>query len=112
MIDPDSPSKTNAHCRYWLQWAVADIEGRSLRNGVNWQTTEGTMVKQYASPTPDQGSGPHRYQFILYQQRYPYGPVRLAEHNKQSRCGFNPLIFQRKNRLDIIATSVFETEYK
>lgn len=112
MIDPDSPSKGNANCRYYLGWAVSDIEGRSLRNGVNWQVAEGKLVKKYEAPNPEPGSGPHRYQFILYQQRYPYGPVRLAEENKESRCGFNPLVFARKNRLDIIATSVFETENK
>lgn len=31
MVDPDSPTKENANCRYWLLWAVADVEGRSLR---------------------------------------------------------------------------------
>lgn len=112
MIDPDSPTRAKAHCRYYLGWAVSDIEGRSLRNGVNWQVVEGKMVKDYEAPKLEEGSGPQRYQFILYQQRYPYGPVRLAEENKESRCGFNPLNFARKNRLDIIATSVFETENK
>merc|ERR1711970_1330832 len=59
MVDPDSPTKKDAHCRYWLQWAVSDVEGRSLRNGVNWQTKEGTIVKEYVAPSLDKESGPH-----------------------------------------------------
>jgi len=110
MIDPDSPTKTDAHCRYWLSWVVSDIEGRALRNGINWQSKEGIIVKDYNPPSPKKGSGPHRYQFLLYQQRYPYGPIRVQ--NPDTRCGFNPLIFARKNRLDLTATSVFVTEYK
>ena len=113
MVDPDSPNRDNANCRYWLHWAVADVEGRSLRNGVNWQSVEGTLVKEYTSPKLEKSNGPHRFQFLLYQQRYPYGPVRVTGNmirEGESRCGFNPLIFARKNRLDIVATAVFETE--
>ena len=61
MIDPDSPTRANAHCRYYLGWAVSDIEGRSLRNGVNWQVVEGKMVKDYEAPKLEEGSGPQRY---------------------------------------------------
>lgn len=113
MVDPDYPTKNNAYCRYYLLWAVADVEGRSLRNGVNWQSVEGTLVKEYISPKLEKAMGPHRFQFILYQQRYPYGPVRITGNMTapdNPRCRFNPLMFARKNRLDIVATSVFETE--
>ena len=45
MVDPDAPSASAAKCRYWLHWAVTDVDGRHLRNGVNWMASEGKVLK-------------------------------------------------------------------
>jgi phosphatidylethanolamine-binding protein (PEBP) family uncharacterized protein len=89
MVDADAPTPNAAKCRYWLHWAVSEVEGRHLRNGVNWLNTEGRVLKgkntpkirysslisEYNPPTPAKGSGKHRYQFLLFAQRYPYSEL-------------------------------------
>ena len=45
MVDPDAPTAHAAKCRYWLHWAVTDVDGRHLRNGVNWMASEGRILK-------------------------------------------------------------------
>ena len=45
MVDADAPSAKAAKCRYWLHWATADVDGRHLRNGVNWMNGEGKIIK-------------------------------------------------------------------
>ena len=45
MVDPDAPTAKAAKCRYWLHWAVTDVDGRHLRNGVNWMASEGRILK-------------------------------------------------------------------
>jgi len=45
MVDADAPTAKAAKCRYWLHWAVSDVDGRHLRNGVNWVNTEGKIIK-------------------------------------------------------------------
>ena len=94
MVDPDAPTASAAKCRYWLHWAVTDVDGRHLRNGVNWMASEGKVLKgnftirarsnsirtylEYNPPTPPKGSGPHRYQFLMFAQRYPYNDLTLT----------------------------------
>ena len=45
MVDADAPSAKAAKCRYWLHWATSDVDGRHLRNGVNWMNGEGKIIK-------------------------------------------------------------------
>jgi len=108
MVDPDAPTAKAAKCRYWLHWAVSDVDGRHLRNGVNWMNGEGRIIKEYNPPTPAKGSGPHRYQFLMFAQRYPYGELTIT----QERCGFDPKTWAKDNKLELVASSIFQTEYE
>jgi len=108
MVDADAPTLNAAKCRYWLHWAVSEVEGRHLRNGVNWLNTEGRVLKEYNPPTPAKGSGKHRYQFLLFAQRYPYSELST----EGERCGFDPKTWAKDNKLELVASSIFTTEYE
>jgi len=108
MVDADAPTPHAAKCRYWLHWAVSEVEGRHLRNGVNWLNTEGRVLKEYNPPTPAKGSGKHRYQFLLFAQRYPYSDLSTDGE----RCGFDPKTWAKENKLELVASSIFTTEYE
>jgi len=108
MVDPDAPTAKAAKCRYWLHWAVTDVDGRHLRNGVNWMASEGRILKEYNPPTPPKASGPHRYQFLMFAQRYPYNELSLTAE----RCAFDPKAWATENKLELVASSLFITEYE
>ncbi|KAM9475622.1 phosphatidylethanolamine-binding protein 4 isoform 2-T2 [Clarias gariepinus] len=64
MVDPDAPSRTKPISAHWRHWLLADIKGQSLRTG----DVKGTLLSEYARPTPPKRSGFHRYQFLVYEQ--------------------------------------------
>ena len=144
MVDPDAPTAKAAKCRYWLHWAVTDVDGRHLRNGVNWMASEGRILKgtinvwssnwltnerfwtEYNPPTPPKASGPHRYQFLMFAQRYPYNELSLTAERWVYltlilrahisililRCAFDPKAWATENKLELVASSLFITEYE
>ncbi|XP_019626432.1 PREDICTED: phosphatidylethanolamine-binding protein 4-like isoform X2 [Branchiostoma belcheri] len=69
MVDPDAPSAKNPVMRYWLHWVVTQIQGEDLKRGIESQDwgSIGRTLMSYNPPTPPKGSGPHRYQFFLFQ---------------------------------------------
>ncbi|KAG2469282.1 phosphatidylethanolamine-binding protein 4 [Polypterus senegalus] len=64
MVDPDAPSRNSPTRKFWRHWLVTDIPGSSLLNGL----AEGKTLSDYKPPTPQQGTGFHRYQFLVFDQ--------------------------------------------
>jgi len=60
MVDPDAPSRENHKMREWRHWVVVNIPGNNV--------SKGDVISAYAGPTPPQGTGLHRYVFMLYKQ--------------------------------------------
>ncbi|XP_053480277.1 phosphatidylethanolamine-binding protein 4 [Ictalurus furcatus] len=106
MVDPDAPSRTNPTRANWRHWLLADIEGRSLRAG----DIKGTVLSEYARPTPPEHSGFHRYQFLLYEQ--PTGQVlSLGQQERRSLGNWDPQAFVKKFGLvDPVASVQFLTQ--
>ncbi|KAJ3057082.1 hypothetical protein HK097_000546 [Rhizophlyctis rosea] len=85
MIDPDAPSRADPRMGQYRHWAVINVPEWTLpqarppihvpRRGKEWST--------YRPPLPKEGSGTHRYAFILFEQRSP----RLFSRNEQRRKG-------------------------
>ncbi|XP_067004204.1 protein D3-like [Anabrus simplex] len=63
MIDPDVPFFKDGE--YWLHWVVSNIPGHDLATGNLDASTE---MKCYQRPQPPEGSGAHRYQFLVFRQ--------------------------------------------
>ncbi|XP_026866971.2 phosphatidylethanolamine-binding protein 4 isoform X1 [Electrophorus electricus] len=91
MVDPDAPSRANPTRSYWRHWLLVDIKGSRLGLG----DVEGTVISEYAGPTPPQGTGFHRYQFLLYEQGAGQVP-KLSEQEGSSRGNWDLQAFVEK----------------
>lgn len=60
MVDPDAPSRADPKYREILHWAVINIPGNKLNLGQS--------LAEYIGSGPPEGSGLHRYVFLLYRQ--------------------------------------------
>eukprot|EP00731_Ephydatia_muelleri_P036781 Em0324g9a len=60
LTDPDAPSRKNPIRREWKHWVVVDIPGCDV--------AKGTVLAQYVGSGPPQGTGLHRYIFLVYKQ--------------------------------------------
>ncbi|KAK1787067.1 hypothetical protein P4O66_017442 [Electrophorus voltai] len=67
--------------------------GRGSRLGLG--DVEGTVLSEYAGPTPPQGTGFHRYQFLLYEQGAGQVP-KLSEQEGSSRGNWDLQAFVEK----------------
>lgn len=61
MIDPDAPSRDKPTMGEWRHWVVANIPGAEVEKGED--------LTDYQEPSPPQGSGLHRYVFLLFKQK-------------------------------------------
>ncbi|XP_076846423.1 phosphatidylethanolamine-binding protein 4 [Brachyhypopomus gauderio] len=106
MVDPDVPSRTSPTRSYWRHWLMVDVKGSGLRVG----DVEGTVLSEYAGPSPPKGSGFHRYQFLLYEQATGQA-LSLSEQEESSRGNWDPKEFVKKFSLrDPVASLQFCTQ--
>ncbi|XP_077507481.1 protein D1-like [Amblyomma americanum] len=61
MVDPDARSRACPMYRSWLHWMVVNIG-----NTATFQ--DGQEASPYLGPGPPNGTGPHRYAFLVYCQ--------------------------------------------
>ncbi|XP_036324301.1 protein D3-like [Rhagoletis pomonella] len=60
MIDPDAPSRVEPTYREILHWFVVNIPGNKV--------AEGQIVAEYIGSGPPEGTGLHRYVFLVFKQ--------------------------------------------
>lgn len=72
MTDPDAPSHQDPKYREWRHWLVFNIPGQDVSMGEEWWT--------YVGSGPPQGTGLHRYVFLVYKQ--PSGKITPTEPKK------------------------------
>uniref|UniRef100_A0AAG5CQW4 Phosphatidylethanolamine-binding protein n=1 Tax=Anopheles atroparvus TaxID=41427 RepID=A0AAG5CQW4_ANOAO len=60
MADPDAPSRSNPEMRSWKHWLVGNIPGKEV--------DQGEVLADYVGSGPPQGTGLHRYVFLVYKQ--------------------------------------------
>lgn len=60
MVDPDAPSRETPTFREVLHWLVINIPGNKV--------TEGQVVAEYIGSGPPEGTGLHRYVFLVFKQ--------------------------------------------
>uniref|UniRef100_A0A8D8AUJ0 Phosphatidylethanolamine-binding protein homolog F40A3.3 n=1 Tax=Culex pipiens TaxID=7175 RepID=A0A8D8AUJ0_CULPI len=75
LTDPDAPSRANPKMREWRHWIVINIPGEDVASG--------EPVAEYISSAPPQGSGLHRYAFLVYKQ--PSGRIEFEEPRLNNR---------------------------
>ncbi|KAH8418181.1 hypothetical protein KR222_011199 [Zaprionus bogoriensis] len=60
MVDPDAPSRTDPKLREVLHWCVINIPGSDVASG--------QVIAEYVGAGPGEGSGLHRYVFLVFKQ--------------------------------------------
>lgn len=79
MVDPDAPSRQNPIYGEWLHWLMTDIpKGQGI-----W---DGKQVMDFSPSGPPQGTGKHRYVFLLFSHNEEIGPG--IGFNPNDRSGF------------------------
>ncbi|KAG7480730.1 hypothetical protein MATL_G00059410 [Megalops atlanticus] len=88
MVDPDAPSRCSPTRSHWRHWLVVDIVGSDLKKG----DIKGLVLSDYRHPTPPQGTGLHRYQFMLFEQPADK-TLSLSQEEKSSLGNWDPQAF-------------------
>lgn len=106
MTDPDAPSRQDPKFREWHHWLVANIPGNNVAAGEN--------LSQYVGSGPPQGTGLHRYVFLVYQQpgKLSFDEPRLTNRSGDNRGKFSIANFAKKYNLgDPIAGNFYQAEW-
>nr|XP_018901345.1 PREDICTED: protein D1-like isoform X2 [Bemisia tabaci] len=109
MVDPDVPSRKNHTLREWNHWMFVNMPAYPL------MLFGDTLVK-YVGPDPLEGTGFHRYIFLIFKQpgNLTFNePVLKHERNNTSRGHFSTRKFANKYKLgDPIAINFFIAEWR
>ncbi|XP_064550377.1 protein D3 [Drosophila montana] len=105
MVDPDAPSRAEPKFREILHWAVVNIPGNQLN--------EGQTLVEYVGSGPPQGTGLHRYIFLLYRQSQRIEEsLHIDRRTRQGRLNFSAREFAAKHGLGKpIAGNFYEAQY-
>jgi hypothetical protein len=106
MTDPDAPSRQNPKFREWHHWLVGNIPGSDI--------SKGDTLSQYVGSGPPQGTGLHRYVFLLYKQpsKLTFDEKRLTNRSGDNRGKFSIKNFAAKYNLgNPIAGNMYQAEY-
>jgi len=106
--DPDAPSRQNPRSREFQHWLVVNIPGDQLEKG--------DTLAEFISSGPPQGTGFHRYTYLVYRQ--PSGKIQDPEHgyrsnrNTTGRPNWKAEQFASKHHLEgPIAGNFYQAEY-
>ncbi|XP_034234803.1 protein D3-like isoform X1 [Thrips palmi] len=78
MTDPDAPSRKEPTYREWHHWLVGNIPGADV--------SKGETLSEYVGSGPPEGTGLHRYVFLVYKQS---GKLAFDEKKLTNRSGDN-----------------------
>ncbi|XP_017473684.1 PREDICTED: protein D3-like [Rhagoletis zephyria] len=106
MTDPDAPSRDAPKFREWHHWLVGNIPGNDV--------SKGEVLSAYIGSGPPEGTGLHRYVFLVYKQsgKLTFDEKRLPNNSGDDRGGFKIAAFAKKYNLgDPIAGNFYQAEY-
>ncbi|XP_031336016.1 protein D2-like isoform X2 [Photinus pyralis] len=106
MTDPDAPSRQKPDFREWHHWLVANIPGDDISKGEN--------LSEYVGSGPPQGTGLHRYVFLIYKQdgKITFDEKRLTNRSGDNRGKFSIRAFAKKYKLgNPVAGNFYQAQY-
>ncbi|XP_035740697.1 protein D2-like isoform X2 [Vespa mandarinia] len=106
MTDPDAPSRKDPKFREWHHWLVGNIPGNDIKKG--------ETLSEYIGSGPPEGTGLHRYVFLLYKQpkKLTFDEKHLTNRSGDNRGKFSIKKFAKKYNLgDPIAGNMYQAEY-
>uniref|UniRef100_A0A6M2DGN6 Putative 54s ribosomal protein l35 mitochondrial-like isoform x2 n=1 Tax=Xenopsylla cheopis TaxID=163159 RepID=A0A6M2DGN6_XENCH len=106
MTDPDAPSRADPKFREWHHWLVANIPGNDV--------SKGETLSEYVGSGPPQGTGLHRYVFLVYKQpdKLTFDEKRLTNRSGEHRGQFSIAKFATKYNLgQPIAGNLYQAQW-
>jgi len=106
MTDPDAPSRKDPKFREWHHWLVGNIPGNDV--------SKGETLSEYVGSGPPQGSGLHRYAYLVYEQpgKLKFNEKRLSNRSGDGRGKFSARKFAAKYKLgEPIAGNFYQAEW-
>ncbi|XP_039955596.1 protein D2-like [Bactrocera tryoni] len=106
MTDPDAPSRSNPKFREFNHWLVTNIHGTDISSG--------DVLTAYVGSGPPQGTGLHRYVFLVYKQpaEIRFQETRVPKNSSQNRPNFSATKFAKKYKLgEPIAGNFFQAQW-
>ncbi|XP_014667553.1 PREDICTED: protein D3-like [Priapulus caudatus] len=105
MTDPDAPSRKNPKFREWHHWMVGNIPGCDVH--------QGETLSEYVGSGPPEGTGLHRYVFMVYEQP---GQVtfkwKKLYRSAEGRASFKTKEFAASHNLDgPVACNMYQAQY-
>ncbi|XP_043653523.1 protein D2 [Drosophila teissieri] len=106
MTDPDAPSRAEPKFREFKHWILANIHGNDLESG--------DAIAEYIGSGPPQGTGLHRYVFLLYKQsgKLEFDEERVSKKSRKDRPKFSAAKFAKKHELGTpVAGTFYQAQY-
>ncbi|GAB0087835.1 hypothetical protein DMENIID0001_021890 [Sergentomyia squamirostris] len=110
MINPDAPRRDNPFEANWLHFLTVNVPGHRFAFGLHM----GEVIAEYVGAGPADGTGFHRYIFLLYQQpngRTLFDEPRIPANNASLRRNFALNLFVTRYRLHLVAGNFFQSTY-
>ncbi|XP_043653727.1 protein D3 [Drosophila teissieri] len=107
MVDPDAPTRQDPKYREILHWAVVNIPGSNV------DPSGGHPVAAYVGSGPPEGTGLHRYIFLLYRQENKIEETPTIPNTiRAGRLNFKARDFAAKHGLgEPIAANYYQAQY-
>jgi hypothetical protein len=106
MTDPDAPSRKDPKFREWHHYLVGNIPGSDI--------SKGDVLSEYVGSGPPEGTGKHRYVFLVYEQpgKLTFDEKRLTNRSGDGRGKFSIRDFAKKYKLgQPIAGNFYQAEW-
>lgn len=106
MTDPDAPSRKEPTYREWHHWLVGNVPGTKVEKG--------EVLSDYIGSGPPEGTGLHRYVFLVYKQdgKINFDEKRLPNNSGDDRGCFSIAKFACKYKLgDPVAGNFYQAEW-
>ncbi|XP_067631171.1 protein D2-like [Eurosta solidaginis] len=106
MTDPDAPSRIEPKFREFKHWLVTNILGNDV--------SKGDVLAAYVGSGPPQGTGLHRYVFLLYKQpgKLQFNEERVENNCRNGRPKFRAAAFAEKYGLgEPVAGNFFQAQW-
>lgn len=106
MVDPDAPSRAEPKFRAFLHWQLVNIKGNDISTG--------TVISPYLGSGPPQGTGLHRYVFLVYKQSglLEFDEPRLNVTSAEGHGGFQTMKLVNKYKLGKpVAGNFYQAHY-
>ncbi|EDW58506.1 protein D2 [Drosophila virilis] len=106
LTDPDAPSRKEPKFREWHHWLVVNVPGT--------QIDKGDVLSAYVGSGPPQGTGLHRYVFLIFKQpqKLSCNEPRIPKTSGDKRGKFNTVKFASKYQLgNPIAGNFYQAQW-